>query len=47
MLRWHEENTEVVGQSVKLNSDSMLHAALEEDRKSLSILYSFGYRLGA
>ena len=46
MLRWHEDNADVIGQSVKLNADCMLHAALEEDREMLAILYSFGYRLG-
>jgi len=45
-LRWHEDNADVIGQSVKLNADCMLHAALEEDREMLAILYSFGYRLG-
>ena len=46
MLRWHEDNSDTIGQSVKLNADCMLHAALEEDREMLAILYSFGYRLG-
>jgi len=46
LLQWHEEKAEVIGQSVKLNADCMIHSALEEDRERLAILYSFGYRLG-
>ncbi len=46
MLAWHEEHSEWIGQSVKLNADCMIHAALEEDRERLAVLYSFGYRLG-
>ena len=46
VLQWHEENSDVVGQSVKLNADCMIHAALEDDRERLAILYSYGYRLG-
>ena len=43
-MKWHEEHSESVGQSVKLNADCMIHAALEEDRERLAVLYSFGYR---
>ena len=46
VLSWHEEWSESVGQSVKLNADCMIHAALEDDRDRLAMLYSFGYRLG-
>ncbi len=46
LLSWHEEQSEWVGQSIKLNADCMIHAALEEDRERLSVLYSYGYRLG-
>ena len=45
-MKWHDDNVEIVGQSVKLNSDCMIHAALEDDRERLGILYSHGYRLG-
>ncbi|XP_059082516.1 short transient receptor potential channel 5-like isoform X3 [Tigriopus californicus] len=46
VLQWHEEHSDVVGQSTKLNADAMIHAALEDDRERLAILYSYGYRLG-
>ena len=46
ILRWHDANAEIIGQSVKLNADCMIHASLEDDRERLSVLYSFGYRLG-
>eukprot|EP00095_Tigriopus_kingsejongensis_P000985 maker-scaffold39_size501901-snap-gene-2.9 protein:Tk00985 transcript:maker-scaffold39_size501901-snap-gene-2.9-mRNA-1 annotation:"short transient receptor potential channel 5" len=46
VLQWHEEHTDVIGQSTKLNADCMIHAALEDDRERLAILYSYGYRLG-
>ncbi len=46
LLAWHEEHSDWVGQSVKLNADCMIHAALEEDRERLAMLYSYGYRLG-
>jgi len=46
VLRWHEEHTEVVGASVKLNADCMIHATLEDDKAALQVLYSYGYRLG-
>ena len=32
--------------SVKLNADCMIHAALEDDKERLTLLYSHGYRLG-
>jgi len=46
VLQWHEEQTEKIGASVKLNADCMIHATLEEDKETLQVLYSFGYRLG-
>ena len=45
-MQWHEEQTEKIGASVKLNADCMIHATLEEDKETLQVLYSFGYRLG-
>ena len=46
VLKWHESETEKIGASVKLNADCIIHATLEEDKETLQILYSFGYRLG-
>ncbi len=46
MLQWHEDNSEAIGQSVKLNADCLIHASLEDDRERLRVLYGFGYRLG-
>lgn len=45
-LQWHEDHVDLVGSSVKLNADCMIHASLEDDKDRLRILYSFGYRLG-
>ena len=46
VLQWHEEHVDIVGASVKLNADCMIHATLEDDKTILKTLYSFGYRLG-
>ena len=35
-----------MGASTKLNADCIIHATLEEDKATLKILYSYGYRLG-
>ena len=46
MLKWHDGQTDIVGASVKLNADCIIHATLEDDKVNLKLLYSFGYRLG-
>lgn len=46
VLKWHEDHVDVVGTSIKLNADCMIHAALEDDKDRLKLLYRFGYRLG-
>ena len=46
VLKWHDGQTDIVGASVKLNADCMIHATLEDDKVNLKLLYSFGYRLG-
>lgn len=47
VLRWHDEHVDLVGASIKLNADCMIHAALEDDKDRLKALYAYGYRLGA
>ena len=37
---------DIVGSSVKLNADCIIHATLEDDKTTLKCLYSYGYRLG-
>ena len=46
VLIWHDEHVDIVGSSVKLNADCMIHASLEDDKDMLKLLYSHGYRLG-
>ena len=46
VLQWHSDNIEIIGGSNKLNADCMIHAALEDDKERLQLLYSHGYRLG-
>ena len=46
MLKWHAGQVDIIGASVKLNADCIIHATLEDDKVILKILYSFGYRLG-
>ena len=46
VLKWHDGQTDIVGASVKLNADCIIHATLEDDKVNLKLLYSFGYRLG-
>ena len=46
VLKWHEEHVDIVGSSVKLNADCIIHATLEDDKTTLKCLYSYGYRLG-
>ena len=45
-MKWHEEHVDIVGTSVKLNADCIIHATLEDDKTALKCLYSYGYRLG-
>ena len=46
VLKWHDFYGTIVGESVKLNADCIIHATLEDDKEILKILYTFGYRLG-
>ena len=46
VLKWHDENIDHVGTSVKLNADCIIHASLEDDKERMKILYHHGYRLG-
>ena len=46
VLKWHEGHVDLVGTSVKLNADCIIHATLEDDKVILKTLYSHGYRLG-
>jgi len=45
ILEWVEENKERVGEIKKNNADCILHAALEDDKEQVRILYSAGFRL--
>lgn len=46
ILDWSLENDERVGELKKMNADCILHAALEDDKDQVRILYMAGYRLG-
>lgn len=47
LLDWMEKNKEesLIGEMKKMNADCILHAALEEDKYQVKILYRAGYRL--
>jgi len=46
VLKWHDDHIDIIGASVKLNADCIIHAALEDDKERLKLLYRHGYRLG-